>query len=135
MLSPASLPSPELGQGPGVNAGLMKVGEGQGWRTEPPGQRKDHYDCVYPCSIPPATPSCAACAPKPRPGAPLPPHRCRCSAAAVPAEVLVPALRVVRWRWEDGNGEQSGDGGVTRHPRRWTGMGGGDVKAPAWLVA
>lgn len=79
LLSAVSLLNPELGQGPGVNAGLreshgmIKVSKGQGWRTEPRGQRKDHHDSVNPYSIPPAPLSSAACIPKPQPGVLLPP--------------------------------------------------------------
>lgn len=125
MLSLVSLLNPELGQGPGVNAGLwesrgmIKVSEGQGWRAEPHGQRKDHYVYVNPYSIPPAPPSSAAGVPKPQPGVPPPPASPSLSALSIllygdrdvsgfPVKVLIPGRRVVRWRWEAGNGEQRG---------------------------
>ena len=91
----ASLLNPELGQGPGVNAGLresrgmIKVSEGQGWRVEPRGRRKDRYDCVNPYSLPPAAPSSAACSPCP--AASCHPSSVRCSPSLSPGTGTRPA--------------------------------------------
>lgn len=149
MLRPMSLLNPEFGQGPGVNAGLweshgvIKVSEGQGWRTEAHGQRKDHYDYVNPYSISPAPLSSAACIPRPQPGVLLPPASPSLSvlsilsgdrdASSFPVKVLIPRHHVIRWRWKAGNGEQRGAEQGWRGDPAPPGLGG--VDPAVWLPA